>query len=163
MSGRNLKHGYKTKEKTYPEYAAWSSMIQRCENPNHKSFKRYGGRGISVCKSWRSDFQNFLLDMGNKPSKNHSIDRIDNNIGYCPENCTWATDKKQNLNKENTVWLIFMGKKIHIEEYAEVKGISYQAACKRIQRARKSATGTKVILLDGTVVLRNKGDETCDS
>lgn len=163
MNMRNLKHGYKTREKTFPEYGAWSSMIQRCENQNHKYFSRYGGRGIKVCERWKNSFQNFLTDMGNRPSKVYSLERINNNEGYCLENCKWETYKKQNLNKENTVWLIFIGKKIHIEDYAKIKGISYQAACKRIQRARKSSKGGQVILLDGTVVLRNKGGDTCDS
>jgi hypothetical protein len=73
-------------------------MMQRCGNPNDKSFSRYGARGIRVCERWRS-FENFLADMGPRPSPTHSIDRIDNALGYEPGNCRWATAAEQNANR----------------------------------------------------------------
>lgn len=73
-------------------------MLSRCTNPQSKSFKDYGGRGITVCERW-SEFLNFYADMGQRPSPKHSIDRIDNERGYEPGNCRWETRQVQNLNR----------------------------------------------------------------
>lgn len=79
------------------EYAAWRSMLHRCNNPANKQWHRYGGRGISVCERWNK-FENFLADMGLKPSPDLSLERIDNDAGYSPQNCKWATIQEQNAN-----------------------------------------------------------------
>lgn len=80
-----------------PEYRAWAAMIQRCENPKAANFAAYGGRGIAVCDRWK-DFQNFLADMGERPAPELSIERKDNDRGYEPDNCKWATRSEQAHN-----------------------------------------------------------------
>jgi hypothetical protein len=75
-------------------------MIGRCEDSNQPAFKYYGARGIKVCERWRGSYENFLADMGRRPSPVHSLDRYPNNDGdYEPSNCRWATDSEQNSNK----------------------------------------------------------------
>lgn len=77
-------------------------MWQRCTNKKHKHWKHYGGRGIKVCKRWKS-YTNFLKDMGRKPSPRHSIERIKNDGNYQPSNCKWATTLEQSLNKRTSI------------------------------------------------------------
>ena len=78
-------------------YNTWDRMKCRCSNPNEKHYHRYGGRGITVCKRWLDDFWNFVEDMGERP-EGLTLDRIDNDKGYSPDNCRWATRKAQSAN-----------------------------------------------------------------
>lgn len=95
--GRALIDGKRRTE--FPEYAIWNGIINRCTNPANGNFADYGGRGITVCDRWRQDFANFYADMGSRPSRKHSVDRIDNDKGYSPDNCRWATPVEQARNK----------------------------------------------------------------
>ena len=83
------------------EYRTWGSMKSRCYNKNTNYYKHYGGRGIIVCQRWLNSFENFLADMGIKPSPSHSIDRKDNNGNYEPANVRWATDTEQACNQRH--------------------------------------------------------------
>lgn len=85
-----------------PEYTAWYSLIQRCTNQNNPRYPSYGGRGIEVCERWQNSFIDFYDDMGPRPSKNHSIDRINNDGNYEPSNCRWTTRKVQQNNRRNS-------------------------------------------------------------
>jgi len=90
-------------------YNIWKKMRARCNNPKDDHFKWYGAKGISVCDRW-SDFNNFRQDMGQRPSENHSIDRIDNGNGYDPGNCRWATQQEQNRNRAANTYITHNGK-----------------------------------------------------
>lgn len=79
-------------------YWIWAEMIQRCTNRNNPNYKNYGGRGIAVCSSWRA-FEQFIADMGPRPSRKHTLERIDNDAGYSPSNCKWVTRRENNRNK----------------------------------------------------------------
>lgn len=84
-------------------YHIWISMRERCNNPNAVQYKDYGRRGITICKEW-DDVDVFCKDMGDRPSLRHTLDRIDNNKGYCKENCRWSTLEEQARNKRNSVF-----------------------------------------------------------
>ena len=105
-----------------PEYKAWTEMKARCMNKNKQFYHDYGGRGIKVCSSWIESFENFYKDMGKKPSKNHSLDRIDVNGDYCPENCRWATKKQQAQNRRISISLPHDGKKYTAEDLSIITG-----------------------------------------
>lgn len=96
IAGWNKSHGDASNRKV--EYSLWAAMKQRCLNPNDKRFSDYGGRGITVCERWLK-YENFLADMGRRPEPHLTLERKDNEKGYSPENCCWATQSQQALNR----------------------------------------------------------------
>ena len=116
------------------EYGIWSGMKKRCYDTNHKSYPHYGGRGIKVCDKWKNDFAAFYSDMGPRPSLGHSIDRIDGNGHYAPDNCRWATSTEQNLNYSQNRHVEYQGKNITVTELAEETGIERHVLYQRLDR-----------------------------
>lgn len=113
------------------EYGIWYMMHQRCNNPDHVAYHRYGGRGIKVCKRW-SVFAVFLADVGPRPSPLHTIERKNNNRGYYPNNVRWATRKEQARNTPNCVFLTFNGQRKTMSEWGEITGLGVHIIWKRI-------------------------------
>ena len=115
-----------------PEYGIWSSIKKRCTNKKFKYYKDYGGRGITLAPAWYS-FARFYADMGARPSKNHTVERRDNNRSYTAENCYWATRKEQGRNKRNNRILSFQGRDLCLTAWAELKGISKDRLWQRLE------------------------------
>lgn len=99
MAEHHVTHGCNRKGKITTEYRSWQHMKNRCHNTLDPLYSRWGGKGIVVCSRWKDSFENFLSDMGHKPTIKHSLDRIDNSLGYSPDNCRWATDTEQSRNR----------------------------------------------------------------
>lgn len=115
------------------EHEIWMGMNRRCGSPNCDSYPRYGGRGITVCERWRESFENFISDMGARPSCEHSLERKDNNGPYSPENCIWATAKTQSRNKRTSKIVEFCGVSRCLAEWAEVTGLPMYVLSKRLK------------------------------
>lgn len=125
---RSTSHGM-SKTKTYQ---VWHDMIARCENPSHQSYKNYGGRGISVCERWH-DIQLFEQDMGDPPP-GMWIERVDNDAGYFPENCKWASRDEQMLNRRTSRLLVFRGRRLTLSQWANELKIDASTLSKRLKR-----------------------------
>lgn len=131
LSVIKFKHG---KSKT-PEYKAWSGMKERCNNATYKGYRYYGGRGIKVCDRWSESFENFFLDMKNKPSSKHSLDRIDVNGNYSPDNCRWATTSQQSANRRDTTKYLFNDHMMALSHIAKIVNIP-QTTMQRLVRGK---------------------------
>lgn len=140
VSGRSLSCGCVGKEKMTThgmsmtrEYGVWGGMLSRCSDASNKDYPNYGGRGVSVCKEWMKSFDNFYRDMGERPTKSHSIDRINNSKGYSKENCRWATRLEQSRNRRNSVFLTLGGVTKHLGEWSKDVGIPPKRIYQRIR------------------------------
>lgn len=136
-SKRMTTHGATKNYKISKEFSTWCSIKQRCLDKNSKSYENYGGRGIKICDRWLNSFENFLNDMGEKPSNKHSIDRIDVNGNYEPNNCRWATQKEQMRNVRHNVILEYNNTKMTMAEASEKSKIPYYIIQQRIRKGQK--------------------------
>jgi hypothetical protein len=125
-------HGHHTIGNQTPTYTTWQSMRQRCDDPNCHAFQHYGGRGIVVCDRWKR-FENFLADMGERPS-GLEIDRINNDGNYEPGNCRWATRKEQMRNTRQNKICTVRGVMGCVTELAEMFGVNPKASQQRLRR-----------------------------
>jgi hypothetical protein len=113
-------------------FKTWMGMNIRCHQPTAGNYKRYGGKGITVCDRWRTSFENFLADMGERP-EGGTIDRIDNAKGYSPENCRWATPKEQCFNRGTTNQITYNGETLCLSDWARRLNITSFALKSRIE------------------------------
>lgn len=131
MRARSSRHG----KTNTPEFTAWSAMKLRCSPKNKNTLKHYAARGIKICNRWLEangqGFLNFLADMGERPSPLHSLDRVDNDGDYCPENCRWATRSQQTRNRRCGLYLEYNGKRQTLADWAEEMDIRYSVVFQR--------------------------------
>ena len=106
-----------------PTYHSWATMQQRCVNKNNTGYKNYGARGIKVCERWIGSFERFYADMGKRPSTKHTIDRIDNDGDYTPDNCRWATKNEQVRNIRSNVLITHEGTTLCATDWSSRTGI----------------------------------------
>lgn len=111
--------------KADPLYAKWFGIKQRCFNPDHPHYHRYGGRGVTMCDEWANDFAAFRAAVGQQPEKGMTLDREDNNRGYEPGNVRWATRKQQANNRETNVMLTHNNQTMTLKQWAEHLGYTY--------------------------------------
>lgn len=133
-----------------PEHLAWMRILDRCYNRNNPSFKNYGGRGILVCDRWRHDYRAFLADMGRRPSVEYSIDRIDNDGPYAPENCRWATDITQANNSRKNRHVTIDGELLTIAEAARKFNVLYTSFWRRIKVGDSPEVAVAALRLAGS-------------
>ena len=131
LKAKITKHGESKIGGMTPEYVAYMNMKSRCYNPNYKNYKQWGGRGIRVCDRWLESYENFLQDMGRRPSSKHSLDRYPNNDGnYELNNCRWATELEQKRNRSSNKWIEYKGEKMIIKDWANKLGIDFGTCTK---------------------------------
>lgn len=125
------KHNHTTKKWSSPTYKSWHAMKQRCTNPKSPQYKDYGGRGLDVAPCWMS-FDNFLAHMGERPAGT-TLERIDNERGYWPDNCYWATRAQQQRNRRNNVWLELDGERMVLTDWAAKLGLRAHSLAQRLK------------------------------
>jgi hypothetical protein len=118
--------------KMHPSYQNWNAIRSRCFSKRSAGYKNYGAKGITMCDRWKNDFYAFASDMGPKPSRLHTVDRIDNAIGYQPGNCRWATRKEQQRNTRRNVMLEYGGIRLCQKDWAARLGVT--GDCMRYRR-----------------------------
>lgn len=145
-----------------PEYRAWQTMRLRCLDPKHPAFAAYGGRGITICDRWRDSPQNFIDDMGPKPSPKHEIDRVENDRGYEPSNCRWATREVNCRNRRSNRLLTFEGEMLTLVEWCERRGLPRDTVRKRLDGGwpveKALSTPVRAKLPNGSLIARPRNE-----
>lgn len=126
------RHGFCGRRTSHPTYWVWANMIQRCNNPNHVSWKWYGAKGIKVCERWK-DFALFWEDMGEDWEKGLTLDRKENDKDYCPENCRWATTHEQRMNDSHGLTVTVNGETKRLTEWCRIFKIKAPTVRQRIR------------------------------
>jgi len=126
----------------HPLYCVWQGMRRRCLTPSSKAWNDYGGRGISICPEW-DDFRQFVADMGARPSPLHTLDRVDNDGGYTPKNCRWATRKEQARNQRTTWRVTIEGKEYLVCDLVERFGLKGETIMGRASKGMSFEQVTK--------------------
>jgi hypothetical protein len=158
----NTKHGLDGNKL----YHVFNSMKFRCYNEKCSSYKYYGGRGIIICDEWLQDVHNFISWSNSNGYENGlTIDRIDVNGNYCPENCRWITNKEQGLNKANNTWLTFNGECKTLCQWADELGINRSTLCFRIYNKNFSVEEafTKPIRKQGQTTISKESTNSIDT
>lgn len=131
--GRKPKHGMSGSKLNQ----VWNSMKGRCMNPSDRAFRYYGGRGITVCDEWRNSFQSFYdWAVANGYQSGLTIDRIDNDGNYEPNNCRWVTNAEQQKNKSTNIRVMYGGEELTLRQVAEIQGVCYSTAYDRYRRGK---------------------------
>ena len=135
------------------EYSVWTDIKTRCYNKNRPEYNDYGGRGIFVCDRWlgKDGFSNFLSDMGKRPRNDLSIERVNNDKGYSPSNCVWATIYVQANNRRNNKKILFEGRWISPKIFSRLTGIRYNTVLARINAGKSGSDLFKRIQTEGSI------------
>lgn len=123
-------------------YGVWSAIKSRCNNPANEAYPRYGARGIKMCPQWEASFEQFLKDVGDRPSPNHSLDRRENDKGYEPSNVRWATETEQQRNRRDNKLLTIGSETLTQAEWAERAGITQQLLYRRLKAGQTPEQAT---------------------
>lgn len=117
-----------------PERNSWDGAKKRCHSITSKDYPRYGAKGIRMCDAWRNSFTVFYTDMGPKPGREYSLERVDGTRGYEPDNCVWALPVEQTLNRKITVWVDFSCKRLSLKDACAAAEVPYHTIHNRMRR-----------------------------
>jgi hypothetical protein len=149
VRGGGFKHGMSRT----PEYAVWTTMLQRCHNHKAQNYESYGGRGILVADRWHK-FENFIADMGRRPGPKYTLERKNNDLGYSPENCAWATYSENNSNRRPCRQITFEGETLTMKEWASRLRMSPSTIAHRLDRGMSVAEA-----LDSSTIRQSKAHD----
>jgi len=138
-------HGHASSRKHSRTYSTWAGMFSRCYNAHNRKYANYGGRGITVCERWKSNFAAFLEDMGERP-EGRTLDRIDNEKGYAKENCRWATPLEQAHNMRTNRSIEYQGMTLNLGQLTSLLGVNRNTLYYRIKRGAPESEWAKPAL-----------------
>lgn len=133
----------------------WTGIKQRCTNPKHDMWPHYGGRGITVCERWL-DFESFISDMGPRPSPKHTVERVDGNKGYSPENCHWADPYEQQNNRCNNRFIEYDGERLTLAQWSRKLNLNRATLEDRLEKMPVHEAFTRPINASKSKWLRNR-------